>query len=61
MTMPSRAIRESNEKRAYYRLLRYLLSEEVEASYGHDEERPLPPEMVELLETLEKNESSGRH
>jgi hypothetical protein len=61
MTIPGRAFHESNEKRAYYRLLRYLLSEEVEASYRHDEEKPVPPEMVNLLQTLEKGESSERH
>jgi hypothetical protein len=59
--MPTRAARESNERRAYYRLLRCLLSEEVEASYGHDEEKPLPPRMVDLLRTLQCNESSERH
>jgi hypothetical protein len=61
MATPGRTSREADEKRAYYRLLRYLLSEEVEASYRHDEEKPVPPEMVNLLQTLEKGESSERH
>lgn len=59
--MPTRATRESNERRAYYRLLRYLLSEEVQASYGHDDEKPLPPRMVDLLRALQSGESSERH
>ena len=43
----------ADEKRAYYRLLRHLLSEEVHASYAEDQTRPLSPRMVNFLETLE--------
>ena len=45
--------RSSDEKRAYYRLLRHLLSDRLQASYKEDQARPLPPRMVELLKTLE--------
>ncbi len=42
-----------DEKRAYYRFLRHLLSEKLQASYMEDQARPLPPRMVDLLKTLE--------
>ena len=41
------------EKRAYYRLLRHLLSEKLEASYKEDQARPLPPRLTDLLKKLE--------
>jgi hypothetical protein len=44
----------ADEKRAYYRLLRHLLSEEVQISYAEDQTQPLPPRMVNLLEALEQ-------
>ena len=61
MTMPGRVSREADEKRAYYRLLRYLLGEEVGACYGHDDEKPLPSRMMDLLNTLEQKEPRERH
>jgi hypothetical protein len=45
--------RSSSEKRAYYRLLRHLLSEKLEASYKEDQARPLPPRLAELLKIVE--------
>ena len=42
-----------NEKRAYYRLLRHLLSEKLEASYKEDQARPLPPRLTDLLKSIE--------
>jgi hypothetical protein len=41
------------ERRAYYRLLRHLLSERLQASYKKDQARPLPSRIVEVLKTLE--------
>ena len=41
------------EKRGYYRLLRHLLGEKLEASYREDQARPLPPHLLDLLKTLE--------
>ena len=45
--------RSSDEKRAYFRLLRHLLSEKLQSSYREDQARPLSPRMVVLLKTLE--------
>jgi len=43
----------SEEKRAYFRLLRHLLSENLQASFKEDQARPLPPRMADLLKKLE--------
>ena len=45
--------RSSDEKRAFFRLLRHLLSEKLQTSYREDQARPLSPQMVVLLQTLE--------
>ena len=45
--------RSSEEKRAYFRSLRHLLSEKLQASFKEDQARPLPPRMAELLKKLE--------
>jgi len=50
--MPSKEFQLREERRAYYRLLRYLLNEEVRSFYTEEQE-PLPPRMSELLEKLE--------
>ena len=42
-----------DEKRAYYRLLRHLLSEQLQATYKKDQARPLPPRIVDVLKMLE--------
>lgn len=47
-------INESEERRAYFRVLRYLLSEELKETYNVDQAEPLPPEMRLLLERLGK-------
>ena len=46
------------EKRAYYRLLRHLLSEKLQGSYKEDQARPLPARMVNLLKALEARKPS---
>jgi hypothetical protein len=46
---------------AYYRLLRHLLSEKLQASYMEDQARPLPPRMVDLLKTLEHRKPPETH
>jgi hypothetical protein len=46
--------RSSDEKRAYFRLLRHLLSEKLHASFKEDQARPLPPRIADLLKTLER-------
>ena len=45
-------LRSAKEKRAYYRLLRHLLGNELQISYKEDQARPLPPQMADLLKTL---------
>ncbi len=44
--------RSSDEKRAYFRLLRHLLSEKLQTSYREDQARPLSPGMADLLKKL---------
>ena len=46
-------LRSSDEKRAYFRLLRHFLSEKLQASSKEDQVRPLPPRMADLLKKLE--------
>jgi len=43
----------SEEKRAYFRLLRHLLSQKLQASFKEDQARPLPSRMADLLKKLE--------
>ena len=50
--------RSSDEKRAYFRLLRHLLSDKLQSSYKEDQARPLSPRMVVLLQTLENRKST---
>ena len=45
--------RSSDEKRAYFRLLRHLLTEKLQASFKEDQARSLPPRMADLLKKLE--------
>ena len=44
-------LRLSQEKRAYYRLLRHLLSGELQ-TFKEDQARPLPPRIADQLKTL---------
>ena len=48
------------EKRAYYRLLRHLVSTKLQAAYKEDQARLLPPRIEGLLKTLEHRKSSNR-
>ena len=52
---------EEKREPAYYRLLRHLLSEKLQASYKEDRARPLPPRMVDLLKTLEQRRPPETH
>ena len=45
------------ERRAYWRLLRHLLSEEVERSYKEAPEEELPPQMADLVERLDRRKA----
>ena len=44
----------AEEKRAYFRLLRHLLSEKLQGSYKEDQARPLPPRIADLLKTVDQ-------
>ena len=46
-------LRSSDEKRGYYRLLRHLLSEKLQALSEEDQARPLPLRLASLLENFE--------
>jgi hypothetical protein len=59
--MRTKDFQTSGEKRAYYRLLRYLLSEKLKASYREDQARPLPPRIADLLKTLEHPKPPETH
>jgi hypothetical protein len=61
LSMLTKYVGSLDEKRAYYRLLRHLLSEKLQASYKEDPARPLPPRMVDLLKTLEQRKPSETH
>ena len=56
--MRAKDLQASDEKRAYYRLLRYLVSNELVASYRENQTRPL--ELTDLL-NLEHYEPSKIH
>jgi len=45
------------EKRAYYRLLRRLLTEEVESAYKEAQPMALPANLSALMTELEKRET----
>jgi len=61
IAMRTKDFQSSDEKRAYYRLLRYLVGKELQASYKEDQARPLPPRMADLLKTLEHPEPPKTH
>ena len=56
--MRTMAARMADERRSYFRLLRYLLSEEVAAGYAEPQTQPLPPRLADLLQQIEKQEQA---
>jgi hypothetical protein len=58
IAMRRMADRVLDEKRSYFRLLRYLLSEEVAADYARPQTQPLPPRLADLLKRIEDQESA---
>jgi hypothetical protein len=56
--MPTKDHQASEEKRAYYRLLRYLVSNELEASSRADQARPL---QFTELKAFERDEPLKLH
>jgi hypothetical protein len=57
--MRTKDLQASEEKRAYYRLLRYLVSNVLQASYREDQARPL--QLTDFLKELEGHEPSKIH
>jgi hypothetical protein len=57
--MRTKDIQGSEEKRAYFRLLRYLVSNELQASCREDQAQSLQP--TDLLRELEHHEPSRIH
>jgi hypothetical protein len=57
--MRTKDLQASEEKRAYYRLLRHLVSNELQASDREDQARPL--QLTDLLKKLEHHEPFRIH
>jgi hypothetical protein len=57
--MRTKDLQVSEEKRAYYRLLRYLVSNELQSSDREDQGRPL--QLTDLLKQLEHHEPFKIH
>ena len=51
--MQTKDLQASEEKRAYFRLLRYLVTNERQASDREDHARPLQPRITDFLKELE--------
>ncbi len=58
--MQTQSSRWSQERRAYYRLLRHLLSEEVRSAYADERPAALPDRLGTLLESLEQRARQER-
>ena len=59
--MQTKDLEASEEKRAYFRLLRYLVTNELQAYYREEQARPLQPRMTDFLKELEHYEPSEIH
>ena len=59
--MRTKDLQASDEKRAYYRLLRYLVSDEIQARYAEGQTRPLQPQITDFLKQLEHREPLKIH
>ena len=57
--MQTKDLQASEEKRTYFRLLRYLVSDELQAYYRKEQRRPL--RMTDFLKELEHYEPSEIH
>src|SRR5215813_5896086 len=54
-------LEQQQERRAYYRLLRHLLTEEVQRIFKEDEHRPLTAPMSDLVRRLENASRKSRN
>jgi len=59
--MQTKDLQASEEKRTYFRLLRYLVTDELQAYYRREQRRPLQPRMTDFLKELEHYEPSEIH
>ena len=59
--MQTKDLQASEEKRAYFRLLRYLVTNELQASDREDQARPLRSRIAHFLKELEHYEPSRIH
>ena len=59
--MQTKDLEASEVKRAYFRLLRYLVTNELQAYYREEQARPLQPRMTDFLKELEHYEPSKIH
>jgi hypothetical protein len=59
--MQTKDLQESREKRSYFRLLRYLVTNELQAYYREEQARPLQPRITDFLKDLEHYEPSKIH
>ncbi|MGA7518770.1 MAG: hypothetical protein WB721_06235, partial [Pseudolabrys sp.] len=59
--MRTKDLQASDEKRAYYRLLRYLVSDELHTCYEDGQGRPLQPQITDFLKVSERHEPFKIH
>ena len=59
--MQTKYLQASEEKRAYFRLLRYLVTDDFEASHRGEQARPLQPRITDFLKEFEHYEPSKIH
>ena len=59
--MQTKHLQASEEKRAYFRLLRYLVANELQTYYREEQSRPLQPRIANFLKELEHYEPSKIH
>jgi hypothetical protein len=59
--METKEFRSLEERRAYYRLLRYLVGKELSVTYKEDQARPLPRRITDLLKKFEHHEPPKPH
>ena len=59
--MQTKVLQASEEKRAYFRLLRYLVTNELQGYFREEQARPLQPRLTDFLKELEHYEPSKFH
>ena len=59
--MHTKDLQASEEKRAYFRLLRYLVTNELQAFHREEQARPLQPRLTDFLKEHEHYEPYRVH